>query len=226
MRYLDGFHVAALGKAAAIAAVTAGCICMAEGAWIHAKASFAQALIVAAWHRELAGSHRIQPWPWADTRPAARLTFGEGADARVLMVLEGASGRNLAFGPAHDPSSVSPGEVGNSVIEGHRDTHFAVLRDIRVGDLMHVETVANRDSRFRVTNIQVVDSRRVRIALHADRPRLTLVTCYPFDAVVPGGPMRLVVTADLATDVTDASDVGSPLVGDREREHPLGPSLD
>jgi sortase A len=45
--------------------------------------------------------------------------------------------------------------------------------------------------------VQVVDSRRKRIALFADAPRLTLVTCYPFDAIQPGGPLRFVVTADL-----------------------------
>ena len=36
----------------------------------------------------------------------------------------------------------------------------------------------------------------IAVALDAAQPRLTLVTCYPFDAVVPGGPLRLVVTAD------------------------------
>jgi sortase A len=89
-----------------------------------------------------------------------------------------------------------PGEPGNSVIEGHRDTHFAVLRGIKTGDTLRVETLTRRDVDFVVTDIRVVDSRRARIALGADQPRLTLVTCYPFDAPVPGGPLRLVVTAD------------------------------
>ena len=106
----------------------------------------------------------------ADTRPLARLTVREGRRAEELIVLEGAGGRNLAFGPAHDPASVMPGEP--------------------------VETLTRRDVDFVVTNITIVDSRRARIALRAERPRLTLVTCYPFDAPVPGGPLRLVVTAD------------------------------
>jgi sortase A len=184
------------GKAVAIAALVAGLICVAEATWIHAKATLAQVLIIAAWQRELAGSQHVSPWPWADTRPLARLTLGAGARARELMVLEGTSGRNLAFGPAHDPSSVSPGDSGNSVIEGHRDTHFAALRDLKVGDRLQVETATNHSVRFVVTNTRVVDSRRVRIALNADHPRLTLVTCYPFDALIPGGPLRFVVTAD------------------------------
>jgi sortase A len=186
----------AIAKAAAMAAIVAGLMCVAEATWIRAKASLAQVLIVAAWRRELAGSRQVSPWPWADTQPLARLTLGAGAHARELMVLEGSSGRNLAFGPAHDPASVSPGDRGNSVIEGHRDTHFAVLRDIRLGDTLRVETAKRHSVNFAVTNIRVVDSRRVRIALHADHPRLTLVTCYPFDALVPGGPLRFVVTAD------------------------------
>ncbi len=124
------------------------------------------------------------------------MTFGAGANARKFTVLEGSSGRNLAFGPTHDPASVAPGDPGNSVIEGHRDTHFALLRDLKVGDRLQVETLAGRHVNFRVTNLGIVDSRRARIALDADAPRLTLVTCYPFDAVVPGGPLRWVVTAD------------------------------
>jgi len=185
-----------VGKAAVIALVIAGAVCVSEAAWIHAKASLAQALISAAWRREHAGSRSAQPWPWADTRPLAQLTFGEGADAPKFMVLEGSSGRNLAFGPTHDPASVMPGEPGNSVIEGHRDTHFALLREINLGDTLHVETLAKRDVAFVVTNLRIVDSRRTRISLRADGPRLTLVTCYPFDAVIPGGPLRFIVTAD------------------------------
>jgi sortase A len=179
-----------------VALLIAGIVCISEAAWIHAKATLAQALIGAAWRREQAGSGSASPWPWADTRPLARLTFGEGNDARTFTVLEGSSGRNLAFGPAHDPASVVPGEDGNSVIEGHRDTHFAVLRDIKVGDALRVETLASRNVSFKVTDIRVVDSRRARISLQSDGPRLTLVTCYPFDAVVPGGPLRFVVTAE------------------------------
>jgi sortase A len=30
-----------------------------------------------------------------------------------------------------------------------------------------------------------------------DVPMLSLVTCYPFDAVNPGGPMRYVVSAEM-----------------------------
>jgi sortase A len=183
-------------KVGAHAALTAGAICLLAAAWINMKAEAAQLLISAAWHRERgATAPDAAPWPWADTRPIAKLTWGEGRGAATLMVLEGSSGRNLAFGPVHDPASVAPGAVGNSVIEGHRDTHFKILRSARPGDEFTIETVSGVLKRFVVTDVRVVDSRRARIVLDATTPTLTLVTCYPFDAINPGGPLRWLVTA-------------------------------
>ncbi len=42
---------------------------------------------------------------------------------------------------------------------------------------------------------EVIDARQARLAPDDGRPILSLVTCYPFDAIVPGGPLRYVVTA-------------------------------
>ena len=58
------------------------------------------------------------------------------------MVLAGASGRTLAFGPGHVDGTPLPGEHGNAVVSGHRDTHFAFLRDLRCGDVLEVQTAA------------------------------------------------------------------------------------
>lgn len=182
---------AAIGIAFAV-----GTLCIAEAGWIHAKALLAQILIESAWRREQAGAQRARPWPWADTRPFARLTVGKSGNFHEVMVLEGSNGRNLAFGPTHEPASVSPGAIGNSVIEGHRDTHFAFLRSVALGEQLQTVLPDGHMHRFVVTDIRIVDSRRSRIALDADHARVTLVTCYPFDAVVPGGPFRYVITAD------------------------------
>lgn len=183
-------------KASAGAALVAGALCLLSAGWINVKAEAAQLLIRAAWQRERASLSRdAAPWPWADTRPIAKMIWGEGSAASTLMVLEGSSGRNLAFGPVHDPASVPPGSVGNSVIEGHRDTHFKILRDAHPGDSFTIESVDGLVRRFIVSDVRVVDSARARILLDADRPLLTLVTCYPFDAITPGGPLRWVVTA-------------------------------
>jgi sortase A len=195
--------------AMALAAVI-GVGSLAAGLWIEMKAYAAQVLIEAAWQRNQGGAAEARPWPWADTTPVARLTVLERDPRSVtlparfatprgqsLIVLEGSSGRNLAFGPTHDAASVLPGEAGNSVIAAHRDTHFRILESLKVGDRLRIERVDGRAAFFAVSDIRVVDSRKTRIALGAEDPRLTLVTCYPFDAIRPGGPLRFVVTADL-----------------------------
>jgi sortase A len=172
-----------------------GIACVAGACWIHIKAMAAQVLINAAWDRTREGAQQSRPWPWADTKPIARITFH---DWKTLVVLEGSSGRNLAFAPSHDAASVLPGETGNSVISAHRDTHFRELEHARRGDGIRVERADGSVFLFSVTNVRVVDSRKTRVALESDTPRLTLVTCYPFDAIQPGGPLRFVVTADLS----------------------------
>ena len=50
---------------------------------------------------------------------------------------------------------------------------------------------------FRVRRIDVVDSRRGSIVLDTETAVLSLITCYPFAADIPGGPMRYVVSAEL-----------------------------
>jgi sortase A len=182
-----------LRLATALLAAAIGAICIGQAGWIYAKGLAAQMLIAAAWGRTERGAADARPWPWADTRPVARLALA----GDTLVVLEGSSGRNLAFGPTHDPASVAPGEPGNSVIAGHRDTHFGVLENMQAGDRVRVDRPGGQSLYFAVSDVRVVDSRHTRIALDADAPRLTLVTCYPFRAINPGGPMRFVVTADL-----------------------------
>jgi sortase A len=178
----------------ALLAAAIGLVCLLDGSWIYAKAWLAQELIGVAWQRNQAGEEAAKPWWWADTRPVAKLTIGRGAAG--LVVLEGSSGRNLAFGPVHDAASVLPGQPGNSVIEGHRDTHFRVLRDLKPGDPISVELPDGKRFAFVVVDLRVADSRQSRIVLSGYHPRLTLVTCYPFDAVRVGGPLRYVVTAE------------------------------
>ncbi len=51
-----------------------------------------------------------------------------------------------------------------------------------------------------MTGSEVIDARHARLAPDPGRPVLSLVTCYPFDAVAPGGPLRYVVTAEAAGD--------------------------
>lgn len=164
-----------------------------QGAYIPAKAWLAQELMQRAWVRAGGGEERATPWPWADTWPVARLTAKQ-RDVD-LIVLAGGSGRTLAFGPGHLSASAMPGQAGNAIIGGHRDTHFQFLKKVEVGELLGMETTRGQRHIYKVVGVDIVDSRKGSLVLDTDAAMLTLVTCYPFDALEAGGPLRYVVTA-------------------------------
>ena len=164
-----------------------------QGTYIPAKAWFAQELMLRAWVRTGSGEVRATPWPWADTWPVARLTARSGEVD--LIVLAGSSGRTLAFGPGHLSASAMPGEPGNAVIAGHRDTHFQFLENVQLGEQLMLESSEGLTHKYEVVEVDIVDSRKASIVLDTQDAILSLVTCYPFDAREAGGPLRYVVTA-------------------------------
>lgn len=171
----------------------AGASLVAEAAWIDAKAWLAQRLLERAWTHAQNGGGEPKPWPWADTYPVARLRFARQGVSQI--VLAGASGPTLAFGPGHVAGTARPGTAGNVAIAGHRDTHFAILRDARPGDVIELEAPDGTMRTYHVKRTDVVDESETELLRDAS-DRLTLVTCYPFDAVRPGGRLRWVVTAE------------------------------
>jgi sortase A len=174
------------------ALLLAGLAAGGEGLWMDAKAKLAQILLEMSWRSALAGK-RIKPWPWADTRAIACLTIDRGGAA--IIVLAGASGRTMAFGPGHLDGTAMPGDAGNCVITAHRDTHFAPLRYVGPGDILTLQRPDGRSVRYRVQATRVVSKSDTSVLRQDARTRLTLITCYPFDAVRPGTPLRWVVVA-------------------------------
>lgn len=164
-----------------------------HGAYIYAKAALAQHLLRQAWDDTLQGQAAVKPWSWADTYPVARLTMPQqGVD---LIVLAGASGRTLAFGPGHVDGTPLPGAAGNSVLSAHRDTHFEFLQHLKLGDAFSVENAQGKKTRYVVQATRVVDQSDVSVMRASTVEQLTLVTCYPFNAIRAGGPLRYIVTA-------------------------------
>jgi len=170
---------------------------LATGFWIPAKAALSQILLERAWQSTRRGDDDVRPWPGADTVPIARLTIPQLGDSYV--VLSGASGRNLAFAPAHFDGSALPGEPGVSLIAGHRDTHFERLGELAPGAVLSLEDRSGATHHYTVTGSEIVDSRVARLRLDAERPVLVLSTCYPFDALTVGGPLRYLVFAEAVT---------------------------
>lgn len=164
-----------------------------QGVWIHAKAQVAQVLLETAWSQTRQGHKEVKPWPWADTWPVGRLTVPRLGERR--LVLAGASGSSLAFGPGHLFNSAAPGEAGNCVIAGHRDTHFRFIRRLKKGDHIVLENPRNEITTYEVQALLIVDENSHRVLQQDAGNRLTLITCYPFDAIRSGGPLRYVVIA-------------------------------
>jgi sortase A len=162
----------------------------AQALWIPAKAALAQVLLERAWSKANSKGAAPPPWPWADTRPVARLTREQ--DGHSQIVLEGDSGRVLAFGPGWNPSSAAPGTAGTPVISAHRDTHFAWLRGIADGEIVRLEATGG-SRRYRLASRQIVDVRAQSLLLDDPREGLLLVTCWPFDAAEAGGTQRLLL---------------------------------
>lgn len=179
----------------------AGLICLGlwqlvEGGWIHAKAALASHLMTDAWAETLGGADQVRPWPWADTWPVARLRFT--SLKREMPILAGASGSSLAFGAGHLHGTALPGAPGTSVIAGHRDTSFAFLGGLKDGDSISVQSRDGKWRDYRITGTAIADARlpwQIPV-LDKGKSALTLVTCWPLDAIIPGGPMRYVVYAE------------------------------
>ena len=170
--------------------------------YMTAKARLAQFLIDYSWQQAssdaLVGSDSTRlparPWWWADTRPIARLEIPR-LD-KQLYVMQDSSGESLAFGPGHLPGSARPGQFGHVMIAGHRDSHFAVLENIQIGDLIDTQNYQADRKRYRVVDLRVLDSDLESLHILSS-DQLTLITCYPFKDWVPGGPLRYIVSAEL-----------------------------
>jgi sortase A len=173
-------------------------ICLTSRAvYLHAKAKLAGVLIRHAWQQSINSGQPRAPWPWADTHPIARLRIPRlGYDE---IVLDDATPRTLAFGPALLLSGAALGKPGNVLLAGHRDTWFLPLKSIAQGDEIQIDWFdAHRRTLYQrtytVNQIEIVDPRDVTMLAPTTEDSLTLVTCYPFSRS-PYSPQRYMVRA-------------------------------
>ena len=129
--------------------------------------------------------------------PIARLKI---PSARIdAVVFGGADADCLEKGPGHVPGTELPGAHtgrNNCVITGHRDSHFRNLGWLRPGHEIELDSPAPAGvERFRVVSREIVTPDTIRVLAATATPRLTLITCYPFNYVGPA-PQRLVVVAE------------------------------
>jgi sortase A len=111
------------------------------------------------------------------------------------IVVEGASRRELSEGPGHMKQTAQPGETGNAVITGHRDTFFRHIYELNKGDQIQVRR-SGRTFTYEVTGRKIVMPEDISVIKPTNNPQLTLITCYPTYYIGPA-PKRLVVFSKL-----------------------------
>jgi sortase A len=109
------------------------------------------------------------------------------------VVLHGSDAQTLRRGPGHLENTAFPGQSGNVVIAGHRDSFFWPLRNIKLGDDIFLDT-PDGQFQYRVMSVRVVNPHDVSVLTPTNEATLTLITCYPF-WVVGNAPDRFVVRA-------------------------------
>lgn len=112
-----------------------------------------------------------------------------------VPLYDGASDLHMDRGIARIKGTAMPNEVGNMGIAGHRDGYFRVLKDIKFGD----ELILNSGTgfkRYRVEQLMIVEPTAVDVLDHTEDTSITLVTCYPF-YFVGHAPQRFIVRAVL-----------------------------
>lgn len=177
--------------------IAAGTLSLGKGSYMQAKAVLAQWLIEQTWSKRKAGHAPETPWARADMSVVAKLEVS--GLKKTLYVMNSDSGQALAFGPGHLPASPLPGDTGHSVVAGHRDSHFEFLDEVQLGDWINTENYRSETARYQVVDTQIIDTRVQQIPIY-DNDYLTLVTCYPFDDLVAGGPLRYLVLAEKSSE--------------------------
>lgn len=169
-----------------------------HGAYMQAKAWLAQVLIEQAWQQALKSpSAKVKPWFYADSYVTAQLNWPK--HNKMLTVLAGANGRNLAFAPSQ---FLPAGELGGkaygnkkgALIAGHNDTHFAFLQNAKVGETFTLQLQSAEVQTYKVTGIEIIHQSQHEFL---QTPGLYLLTCYPFDSLAAGTDLRLLVSAEL-----------------------------
>lgn len=174
----------------AIGTLFCGGTLTAQALYIPVKAGVAQILLDRAFERSVANGASVKPWDWADTAPMARITIPHLGVSEV--VLSGASGEAMAFGPTvllDDPARRI------TVLGAHRDTHFEFVQDVEIGDEISFERISGQTDQFRITQLETVAWDTFTYPVDGGNGLLALTTCFPFGTDTPG-PFRRVVWAE------------------------------
>jgi sortase A len=113
-----------------------------------------------------------------------------------LAIVEGTDPDDLEKGVGHYKGSYFPGDKGQIVLSGHRDTVFRKLGELKLGDPLKVNMPYGSFT-YEITDTKVVKSDDTSIiTLQNKQEELILTTCYPF-SYVGNAPKRYIIYAKL-----------------------------
>ncbi|PLT31108.1 class D sortase [Peribacillus deserti] len=138
-----------------------------------------------------------QAWP---ELPAPGESLGELTFPSLKLnvpVVQGTHDEELKKGAGHFAGSALPGQGGQVLLSGHRDTVFTKLEHLKKGDKVTFTTKYG-DFVYEATSFKIVpaDDQTVNVAKNYET--LTLSTCYPFD-FIGDAPDRYIIYTKLVS---------------------------
>jgi sortase A len=155
--------------------------------------------------RELTWSKKVDMSLWSAVRVKAYKAAVQRETPRTLAILriprlklevpvhDGTTDAVLDLAAGRIEETALPGTVGNVGIAAHRDGFFRVLKDIKEGDALVLDTPVATEQ-YRVEWIRITTPEDVSVIDPTLGPAVTLVGCYPFYHVGPA-PQRFIVRA-------------------------------
>ena len=127
-----------------------------------------------------------------DTPPTLAILRIPRLDLEV-PVHDGTTDTVLDIAAGRIEGTALPGTPGNVGIAAHRDGYFRILKDIKEGDALVLDTPVALEQ-YRVEWIKITTPEDVSVIDPTPGPAVTLVGCYPFYHV-GAAPKRFIVRA-------------------------------
>ncbi len=182
-------------RAASYVLLICGLMALAYAGFVVVDARAFQTRALAALEASRAGNLGVRlggaPLPVADGGVVGEMKIARlGLD---VVIVQGDSPGVLRRAVGHLPATPLPGEVGNVVLAGHRDTFFRALRLVHAGDTLTLRTLQG-DFHYEIESSSVVPPTDLSVLQPSTDRTLTLITCFPFYYVGPA-PNRFIVRA-------------------------------
>jgi len=158
---------------------------------IEVKAKIGQILLEHAWNKSLIEGKSHKPWASIDATPIFKLEIPQHNISQI--VLKENSAEALWWAPAFHKETYLPSKKNITAISGHRDSHFIYIKNLQIGDVVKLQDLNSNWHTYKVEEFLIVNVKKP-VTINK-RNRLLLITCYPFDALLSGTPLRYIVSA-------------------------------